>query len=139
MILNSEKSKDPLYHNDLNMIQLGGQVKSSNAWYEGDQWLGFEKGWGQKRYERFDPAAVVGDLTTWSDDRALTKGTDEEVAEGGLRNPYGETDSKYIDSWGGWWQCVITTIPKEMHDWNQADADYFTAEMAARQRIFTRE
>ena len=121
------------------MIQLGGQINDNKAWYQGQQWKGFENGWGQKRYEKFDPNAVDGDKTTWSDFRPLTAGTDEEIAPGGLRNPLGEYEAWLIDSWNGWWQCIITQIPKEMHEWNQAEADAFTAEMAARPRIFTRE
>ena len=137
-ILNSEKDKNHGLHNDWNIIQYGGQVTDTKEWFVSAQWKGFENGWGQKRYVKFGGGAE-DDLTTWSDYRGLTSGTDEEIAPGGLRNPNYEEDGKYIDSWGGWYHCVITAIPHEMHEWNQAEADAFTAEMAARPRIFTRE
>jgi len=142
VILNSEKFIwDGLgygIHNDLNMIQLGGQVvEGKHDWWVSDQWKGFENGWGQKRYVKFGGGAE-DNLTTWSDYRGLTSGTDEEIAPGGLRNPKATDFWRYIDSWNGWYCCVITAIPHEMHEWNQAEADAFTAEMAARPRIFTR-
>ena len=138
-ILNSEKDKNHGLHNDWNIIQYGGQVTDTKDWFVSAQWKGFENGWGQKRYERFDPAAVAGKKDVWSDYRPYTNSANaDEVANGGLRNPNNESDGKYIDAWGGWYHCVITAIPHEMHEWNQADADAFTAEMAKRARIFTR-
>ena len=130
IILNSEKPDDPR-ERDQNEIHIGHADNIAN-------WKGYENGWGQKRYVKFGGGAE-GDLTTWSPYRKLTAGTAEEVAPGGLRNPKATDIGWYIDDWPAWYRCCVNCIPETMVEWNQADADAFTAEMAARPRIFTRE
>jgi len=130
VVLNSEKSKDPVYEGDFNMIQVGHANNMAN-------WLGYEEGWGQKRYVKFG-GGTENDLATWSSYRTLTAGTAEETANGGIRNPNGETEGKYIDSWGSWWHFCCGCIPEAMVKWNQADADAYTAAAKAKARIFTR-
>ena len=83
-------------------------------------WLGFEKGWGQARYELFDPDAVKGDKTVWSDWRLLigkiVDGDDTNTWASGFSNMGYAAESGYK-----------TYIPKEMLDWDQSVADAFTA------------
>lgn len=131
VILNSEKPNPPR-EGDLNMIQICGSLNAAN-------WVGFEKGWGQKRYVKFG-GGTQDDLDTWSDYRMLTEGSADEIAPGGLRNPNNATDPKFIDSWGAgaWWLNRYEAIPKVMVEWNQADADAYTAAAKAKARIFTR-
>jgi hypothetical protein len=68
----------------------------------GPNWIGYEKGWGQVRYEKYDPAAVAGDLTIWSDHRLL------------------------IDDWA-WYFSALDMIPHVLDDWNPSAADAYTA------------
>ena len=125
VILNSEKPESP-YARDKNEFKLGGKG-----------WTGFEVGWGQKRYEKFDPAAELGNLSTWSKYRGLTEGTAEENALGGIRNPLRSDNAWFIDSWA-YYYTSIGGVPTTMAVWNQADADAFTAAAKAKARIFTR-
>jgi len=128
IILNSEKTKDG-FHNDRNEFKIGGNREN---------WLGFEEGWGQKRYERFDPEAVAGDKTIWSVYRHISEATtDAEIVAGGVRNPNGEEDYRFIDSWPGYYGN-IKDIPTEMLTWDQSEADAYTEAAAKRDRIYTR-
>jgi hypothetical protein len=126
--LNSEKPKDS-FHPDRNEYKLGGYS---------DNWYGFEEGWGQTRYEKFDPDATKGNISEWSSYRVISKGTQEEIASGGIRNPLGTSDINYIDSWETYYTNVNYRIPAEMLKWNQADANAYTAEAAKRERLYVR-
>ena len=83
-------------------------------------WLGFEKGWGQARYEKFDENATAGDTATWSDWRLLIgkiiDGDDTETWA------YYYTNFGYTDT-----PDYRNIIPHQMLDWNQEEADRFTA------------
>ena len=125
VVLNSEKQQG--FFNDPNEFKLGGTRTN---------WVGFENGWGQERYVKFGGGAE-GDLYTWSDYRSLTMGTDEENAVGGIRNPLGTDKSYLIDSWGSVFANIVG-IPTEMHEWDQAAADAYTAEAAHRARLYKR-
>ena len=127
VILNSEKPKSS-FHADRNEFKLGGYR---------DNWIGFEEGWGQTRYEKFDSQAEKGNLSVWSKYRMLSKGTEEEIAPGGIRNPLGTSDIKYVDSWESYYSN-ITSMPFEMCRWNQADADAYTAKAAKCDRLYVR-
>jgi hypothetical protein len=65
-------------------------------------WVGYEKGWGQVRYEKYDSGAAVGDLTTWSSHRLLE------------------------DDWA-WYFSNLGMVPKVLSDWNPAAAAAYTA------------
>lgn len=68
----------------------------------GTNWTGFEKGWGQQRYEKYDGGAKIGDKTIWSEHRLL------------------------IDDWA-WYFSDLGMVPKVLSDWDQAAADAYTA------------
>jgi hypothetical protein len=70
--------------------------------FAGNNWTGFEKGWGQDRYEKYDGNAVAGDKTIWSEHRLL------------------------LDDWA-WYFSDLGMIPATLSDWNQQDADAYTA------------
>ncbi len=99
VILNSERKAQ----GDKTQIKIGGNASN---------FVGYEQGWGQVRYEKFDEAAVPGDKTTWSDWRGLCETSDEV-----------DTWAYYYNDLGG--------IPKEMKVWNQADADAYTEKCRA--------
>ena len=117
IVLNSDSSRMNL-NGDKNEYKIGG--KRAN-------WKGFEKGWGQVRYEKFDSAAVAGEKSVWSVYRPLTSGIDAECAVGGIRNPRNTDNAHYIDSWASFYQN-ITGIPTLLLDWDQAAADAYTAQ-----------
>ena len=108
VILNTERTAQ----GDRTQMKVGG-VKEGH-------WLGFEKGWGQVRYELFDPDAVKGDKTVWSDWRLLigkiVDGDDTNTWASGFSNMGYAAESGYK-----------TYIPKEMLDWDQSVADAFSA------------
>lgn len=85
--------------NLINQCNDRTQFKLMNG---GNNFIGFEEGWGQERYEKYDNDAEVGNLTVWSDHRLLQ------------------------DDWA-WYFSDIASVPKEMKVWNQADADAYTA------------
>lgn len=94
---------------DVTQLKVGG-VKERH-------YLGFEEGWGQRRYETFDPAAVKGDTKTWSMDRLMI--------------PHGaEKDWLWFVSNMGFTpeENYKTHIPFKMLVWDQSVADAFTAE-----------
>lgn len=101
-----ELDNNPMYWHDKTQFKLGG-VKERN-------WVGFENGWGQARYEKYDSTAVAGDKTTWSDYRLLVG----DVAGG--------------DGWAHYFSNVgypgrLGGVPAQMMTWNQTDADAYTA------------
>ena len=108
VVLNTER----VAQGDRTQMKVGG-VKEGH-------WLGFEKGWGQARYELFDPDAVKGDKTVWSDWRLLigkiVDGDDTNTWASGFSNMGYAAESGYK-----------TYIPKEMLDWDQSVADAFSA------------
>lgn len=110
VILNSQRTAQ----SDKTQMKLGG-VKEGH-------WLGFEKGWGQVRYELFDPAAVAGDGSVWSDWRLLIG---KEEADPDFWQYY-FSNMGYDASYG-----YRTFIPKQMMDWDQSVADAFSAEAKA--------
>ena len=100
------------YQNDQTQFKVGG-IKEGH-------WLGFEKGWGQRRYESFDPEAVAGDKNVWSNYRLL------------IGNPDIDPDNVWL-----WYVSNLgftpvenykTHVPFELLDWDQTVADAFTAE-----------
>ncbi|MBR6882800.1 MAG: BACON domain-containing protein [Bacteroidales bacterium] len=108
VILNSERTAQ----GDKTQMKVGG-VKEGH-------WLGFEKGWGQVRYELFDENAVKGDKETWSDWRLLIG----KIIDGDDTNTWAwYFSSMGYDPAAGY----KTYIPKKMLDWDQAVADQFTA------------
>ena len=108
VILNSERTAQ----NDKTQMKVGG-VRQHH-------WLGFEKGWGQKRYELFDENAVAGDTATWSDWRLLIG----KIIDGDDTNTW----AWYFSSMGYTAESGYKNfIPKEMLDWDQTVADQFTA------------
>ena len=108
VILNSERTAQ----GDKTQMKVGG-VKEGH-------WLGFEKGWGQVRYELFDENAVAGDKETWSDWRLLI---------GAVINDDDTNTWAWYFSNMGYTEAsgYKTYIPKEMKDWDQAVADQFSA------------
>ena len=112
MILNSNRKAQ----GDCTQMKLGG-VKEGH-------WLGFEEGWGQERYEKFDPAAEKGNKAVWSPWRLLVGSSSQDpdvwawyfsnmgyftITDGVITNPY------------------KTYIPQQMLKWDQTVADAFTA------------
>ena len=89
------------YQNDLT------QYKFMNG---GNNFQGFEKGWGQARYEKYDPNATVGDKETWSDHRLFQE----------------YSDFGYDVGWK-WYFTDIASCPKVLSDWDQSAADAYTA------------
>lgn len=99
------------FQTDRSALKLGGTA---------DTWQGFEAGWGQARYERYDENALTGNTTIWSDARLLNgKAMGEHVV--------GDDDK---DVWA-WYYSDLGHIKKEMVVWNQADADAYTAKCRA--------
>ena len=83
-------------------------------------WLGFEKGWGQVRYELFDENAEKGNKEIWSDWRLLIG----KIIDGDDTNTW----AWYFSSMGYSEDAGYKDlIPKKMLDWDQAEADRFTA------------
>ena len=108
VILNSERTAQ----GDKTQMKVGG-VRENH-------WLGFEKGWGQARYELFDENAVAGDKETWSDWRLLIG----KVMDGDDTNTW----AYFYSSMGYTAESGYKTfIPKVMLDWDQAVADQFSA------------
>jgi hypothetical protein len=94
----------PMHWHDKTQFKIGG-VKEQT-------WLGFEKGWGQVRYEKYDADAVSGDLATWSDHRLL------------------------YDDWAWYFSNIgyperAGGVPKVMLEWDQTAADAYTAKCEA--------
>lgn len=114
VILNTER----VAQGDKTQMKVGG-VKEGH-------WLGFEKGWGQTRYELFDPDAVKGDKTVWSDWRLLIG----KIVDGDDTNTWAYYYTNF-----GWSRTpnegqdvnYRTRINPEMLDWDQSVADAFTA------------
>ena len=105
--LNRWKNDNPeLGHNnpsrDKTQMKLGGCTEQN--------YVGFEKGWGQERYVRYGGGAA-SDLATWSDHRLLCD----------------EWES-YFSNLG--YPDMAETVPHVMKDWDQAAADAWTAEAA---------
>lgn len=104
-------NKDRKAQGDKTQMKLGGATECT--------YIGFEKGWGQTRYERYDPDAKKGDTSVWSDFRLLVgssaEGFDAET----------DTWAHYYSNMG--YPDRIETIPHKMVEWNQADADAYTA------------
>ena len=108
VILNSERTAQ----GDKTQMKVGG-VKEGH-------WLGFEKGWGQVRYELFDENAEKGNKEIWSDWRLLIGRIIGDDAT--------NTWEWYFSSMGYSAEAGYKTfIPKKMLDWDQAVADKFTA------------
>ena len=107
MIFNQDRKSQ----GDKTQMKLGGATECT--------YLGFEKGWGQARYEKYDPEAKKGDTSVWSDFRLLCGSTAEGF----------DAD---LDSWAWYFSNMGhpgmgVTIPREMLDWDQAAADAYTA------------
>lgn len=104
-------NQDRKVQGDKTQIKVGGATECT--------FLGFEKGWGQARYEKFDPAAVKGDTSVWSDFRLLcgssAEGFDVELDQWAW----------YFSNLG--YPGMAETIPHVMLDWDQAAADAYTA------------
>lgn len=108
VILNSERTAQ----GDKTQMKVGG-VKEGH-------WLGFEKGWGQVRYELFDENAEKGNKEIWSDWRLLIG----KIIDGDDTNTW----AWYFSSMGYSEEAGYKTfIPKKMLDWDQTVADQFTA------------
>lgn len=105
VILNSQR----VAQSDKTQMKLGGVREGF--------WVGFEEGWGQTRYELFDPAAVKGDGTVWSDWRLLIGKTENDP----------DVWAWYFSNMGYSDASMKTFIPKKMLKWDQAMADKFTA------------
>lgn len=104
-------NQDRKSQGDKTQMKLGGATECT--------YLGFEKGWGQARYEKYDPEAKKGDTSVWSDFRLLCGSTAEGF----------DAD---LDSWAWYFSNMGhpgmgVTIPREMLDWDQAAADAYTA------------
>lgn len=104
--------RDRKAQSDKTQFKLGGATECT--------YIGFEKGWGQARYERYDPEAKTGDTSVWSDFRLLCGGSAVE--------DYDEN----LDNWAYYFSNVGypgmgETVPHKMLEWNQADADAYTA------------
>ena len=104
-------NQDRKAQGDKTQMKLGGATEMT--------WIGFEKGWGQARYEKYDPEAKKGDTAVWSDFRLLCGSTAEGF-------------DKDLDNWAWYFSNMGypnmgETIPHKMLDWNQADADAYTA------------
>jgi|GEM_PF-743160 len=106
VILNTERSAQT----DKTQMKLGG-VKEGH-------WLGFEEGWGQTRYEKFDPAAEKGNKSVWSNWRLLIGNTEADP----------DVWAYYFSNMGYDINQYKTYIPQQMMVWDQKVADAFTAE-----------
>jgi len=102
VILNSNR----VAQTDKTQMKVGG-VREGH-------WIGFEEGWGQERYEYFDPAAVVGDKTVWSDWRLLIGQAEKDP----------DVWAWYFSNMG--YTDFRISIPKKMLVWDQSVADAFT-------------
>lgn len=103
--------RDRKAQSDYTQFKLGGATECT--------YIGFEKGWGQARYEKYDPEAKTGDTSVWSDFRLLCGSTAEGFEAA-------------LDSWVWYFSNVGypgmgETVPHKMLEWNQADADAYTA------------
>ena len=92
---------------DYTQMKLGGV-------FDGN-YQGFEVGWGQHRYELYDPEAVIGDKYIWSMHRLLI---DEQPAS-------------FFSNMGYINDCMLP-IPCIMCEWDQAAADEWTKQAAAK-------
>lgn len=107
------------YQTDKSALKIGGA--SGN-------WLGFEYGWGQERYERYNLSADRGNETIWDDARLLNgvaEGTTVYDAATGT-----EIAALEKDNWA-WYYSDFGVVTKKMVEWNQADADAYTAQCRA--------
>ena len=112
-------------HRDKVEYKLGGAPEN---------WIGYENGWGQRRYELFDATAEKGNETKWSAHRKFSEGPAEEVAPGGIRNPHESDNGWYIDTWA--WYFFRNNVPETLAAWDQAAADAYTEAAAAKARVF---
>ena len=87
---------------DKTQMKLGGCTEQN--------YVGFEKGWGQERYAKYGGGAA-NNLATWDDHRLLC----DEWAS-------------YFSNLG--YPGMAETVPHVMKDWDQAAADAWTAEAA---------
>mgnify|MGYP002516109730 CR=1 FL=1 len=104
-------NQDRKSQGDKTQMKLGGATECT--------YIGFEKGWGQARYEKYDPEAKKGDTAVWSDFRLLCGSTAEGF-------------DKDLDNWAWFFSNIGypgygETIPHVMLDWDQAAADAYTA------------
>ena len=140
-------NKDRQFQNDKTQMKLGGV-------FDGN-YIGFEEGWGQERYERYDPNAKIGDKVTWSDYRFLRGAqyqTSSVNAEGNIEYATHEGQINVIangaitgqaprdndlDVWAWYFSNMgydiqfANPIPKVLLKWNQADANAYTAKCEA--------
>lgn len=93
--------------NDGTAIKLGGVFQGN--------YIGFEKGWGQERYEAYDPDAVIGDKEIWSNYRA-------QSAAGGWAYYY--SNLGFVNADGS---LMYYGVPQIMMEWDQSAADAYTA------------
>lgn len=101
---------------DRTQMKLGGALMGN--------FEGFEEGWGQARYERYDPGAKTGDVAVWSDYRLLA-GRD-------LSGDELDTWAWYFSNMGYPGEDWAITVPHKMVKWNQTDADAYTAACEAK-------
>lgn len=104
--------RDRKAQGDKTQFKLGGATECT--------YIGFEKGWGQARYERYDPEAKTGDTSVWSDFRLLCGGSAVEDYDENLDNWAWSFSNVGYPGMG-------ETVPHKMLEWNQADADAYTA------------
>ena len=104
-------NEDRTFQGDKTQMKLGGVCNGN--------WLGFEEGWGQARYEKYDEAAVAGDKTVWSPKRLLVGNGDDY------------SWAYYFSNMGYEGDAYAEMIPQVMLKWNQADADAYTASCKA--------
>ncbi len=97
---------------DVTHIKLGGVFEQN--------YIGFEKGWGQERYVKYGGGAD-DDLTTWNDHRLLIDEWQWFFSNFGYVS--GFYDASATTEW-------VQPIPHVMLDWDQAAADAYTAEAA---------
>lgn len=113
-------NQDRTYQGDLTQIKIGGVCEGN--------FIGFEKGWGQARYERYDENAVPGDTATWSDYRLLVGKATGDVDQ--YDRDLGQW-AYYFSNLGYMGEQYSVCVPKVLLDWNQADADAYTAKCKA--------
>ncbi len=95
-------------------------------------WIGFEKGWGQERYEKYNPGAEKGNTAVWDDTRLL-------IGDPNLKYTFTKKDGTQEEQDSAWAYYFTNlghsdkkaNIPYVMLEWNQADADAYTAQAKA--------
>ncbi len=108
-------NQDRKVQNDKTQIKVGGATECT--------FIGFEKGWGQTRYEKYDPDAVKGDTSVWSDFRLLCGSSAEGF------DPELDQWAWYFSNLG--YPGMAETVPHKMLDWDQTAADAYTAKCEA--------